>query len=457
MGRWPETAGRSSELPGRHRFVDLLRLPGFLRLLAVRWPSQAGDGLFQLGAASLLLFTLSPTEATSGAQLAWVLALTTLPFSFIGPFAGVVIDRWRRQRILVWANVVRVVVIAVALPFAYSGMAGQVVFLAAVITVLSMNRFFLATIGAVLPRVVPGEELTPANAVATIGGSILSLLGAALGGLVAGFIGEDHGGPETVILLALGAFSVSVLAALRLPVEALGPEPSRHLPPLYSELRRALDELVDAVRRICQARRAWAPIVTLTLLRFLTAVAAIAALLVFRNLYQAGPTEIGVVLMLFGVGAFLGAAGVSLAERRFGTRPEGALLTALFIGGLATLGFAPGLRYWALLVANLFLGVAFAAAKIPGDTLVQGALPDRYRGRVFAAYDVLYNLGFLAGGIVTAAAMPSVRAAEPVLIASGFASLLIAAVARSWLKRMPPPVDLETWEQAERVLDRSAS
>lgn len=422
----------------------------------MRWPSQTGDGLFQLGAASLLLFTLSPTEATSGAEVAWVLTVTTLPFTFVGPFAGIVIDRWRRQRILVWANLVRILVVAVGLPFAHVGTVGQGVFLAAVVTVLSMNRFFLATLGAVLPRVVPGEELTPANAVATTGGSVASLLGGALGGVVAGFIGEDRGGPQVAVMLALAAFVISVIAATRLPVATLGPDRGADLPPLRRELRHSLDELMDGVRRIARARRAWAPILTLTILRFITAVAAIAALLVFRNLYEAGPTKIGVVLVLFGIGAFLGAVGVSFAEHRFGTRPEGALRAALVIGGLATMTFAPGLREWALLTVNLFLGVAFAAAKIPGDALVQSALPDRYRGRVFAAYDVLYNLGFLAGGIVAAVTVPSAQAAEPVLVASGLASLLVAILARPWLTGMPPPVDVETWEEAERALDRPA-
>ncbi|MDP8961959.1 MAG: MFS transporter [Actinomycetota bacterium] len=457
MGEVAPTSGRNYWLPRRHRFVDLLRLPGFLRLLAVRWPSQAGDGLFQLGAAWLLLFSLSPTEATSGAQLAWVLAVTTLPFSFVGPFAGVVIDRWRRQRILVWTNIVRIVVIAVALPFAYAGILGQVVFLAAVVTVLSMNRFFLATIGAVLPKVVPGQELTPANAVATIGGSIASLLGAALGGVVAGFVGENRGGPEVAILLALAAFVISVIVASRLPVEVLGPDRRGDLPPLRHELSRTFGELVDGVRRIGQTRRAWAPIITLMILRFLTAVAALTTLLVFRNLYLAGPSEIGILLVLFGVGAFLGAAGVSLAERHFGTRPESAIRATLVFGGLTTMAFAPGLRQWALLAMSLFSGVAFATAKIPADALVQSALPDRYRGRVFAVYDVLYNLGFLTGGIVTAATVPTAQTAEPALIASGLASVLIAVLARPWLARMPPPVDVDTWEESQQVLDRSAS
>lgn len=434
---------------------DLLRLPGFVRLLAVRWPSQAGDGMFQLGVASLLLFALSPTEATSGVEVAEVLAVTTLPFSLVGPFAGVVIDRWRRQRILIWANVVRVMTVVAALPVAGRGSAGQTVFLAAVVVVLSTNRFFLATLGAVLPKVVPGEALVPANAVSTIGGSILSLVGAAVAGLVAGLIGEDRGGPEVAVLLALTLFVASVLAATRLPADVLGPDLEGDVPPLRRELRRAYDELVDGIRRISASRRAWAPIAILTVLRFFTAIATITALLVFRNKFGAGPAELGVIFALFGLGAFVGAMLVAWGERRLGLTPEAAMKLSVLLGGVATAAFAPGLLEWALLAVNVFLGIAFAAGKIAGDTLVQSALPDRFRGRVFAAYDVLYNVGFLLGGVTAAAAVPDVSAAEPVLVGLGLATVAFYPVARWWLSHMPPPVDVESWEQAQQVLDRA--
>ncbi len=442
----------NSALTG-HRVSDLLRLPGFVRLLWVRWPSQAGDGAFQLGAASLLLFTLDPTEATSAGEVAWIVAVTTLPFSFVGPFAGVVIDRWRRQRILLWSNVVRIAVIVAALPLASVGGRGQAVFLAAVVVVLSTNRFFLATLGAVLPKVVPGEALTPANAVATIGGSLAALIAAAGGGYLAGLIGEDRGGPEVVVVISGVLMVVSVVAAARLPADVLGPDLEEDLPPLRREIRRAAAELVDGVRQIARTRRAWAPIATLSILRLVTAIASIAALLVFRNLYGAGPTQVGIVLTLFGVGAGIGAVIVTVGDRRYGLAPETAIRASLVIGGVSAIVFAPGLRPWALYAVNLVLGVAFSLAKIPGDALVQSALPDRYRGRVFAAYDVLYNLGWLLGSVAAAGFLPEAEAAEQVLIACGLASLAFWVVARRWLHRMPPPVDVETWEEAEHVLD----
>lgn len=433
----------------RHQLRRLVGLRDFRRLLAVRYASQAGDGMFQLGAATLLLFTLSPDEATSASEVAGIIALTTLPFTFVGPFAGVVIDRWRRQRILVWTNVVRVVVVVAALPLVRLDTVGQPLFLAAVLIALSVNRFLLATLGAVLPRVCPGEELVPANAISGVGGSLATLIGAVIGSVVAEVLGEDGGGPELAVVLAMSFYALSSFAATRMPVTGLGPDLSSPLPPLRRSIRQAADEFVDGVRMIASTRRAWAPITVMSVLRGLGGLASISALLVFRNIYGGGPGDVGLVLGLFGLGAGVGAVLLPAVEQRLHLRPETAIRLALVVSGLATLLFSPGLSKPRLLAVNLILGAAFSFAKISTDTLVQGALPDRYRGRVFAAYDVLYNSGFLLGALVGALALPQAERAEGLLIAIGLVSLLVALLSRTWLAKMPPPVDVETWAHLE--------
>ncbi|MBW3663242.1 MAG: MFS transporter [Actinobacteria bacterium] len=434
-----------------HHLRRLVGLGGFRRLLAVRYSSQAGDGMFQLGAATLLLFTLSPDKATSASEVAGIIAVTTLPFTLVGPFAGVVIDRWRRQRILVWTNVVRVLVVALALPVVTIESIGQPLFLAAVLVALSVNRFLLATLGAVLPRVVPGQELVPANAIAGIGGSLSTLVGAVLGSIVAELVGEEGGGPELAVVAAMGLYALSALAATRMSVRTLGPELTEPPPPLRHSLGRAATEFADGVRMVVRTRRAWAPIAVMSLLRGLGGLASISALLVFRNLYGGGPGDVGLVLGLFGAGAGVGALLLPAAERRFDLRPESALRLALLVSGIASVVFAPGLSKPRLLAVNLILGAAFAFAKIATDTLVQGALPDRFRGRVFAAYDVLYNAGFLGGALVGALTLTEAERAEPVLVAVGLVAIIAAVVTRTWLAKMPPPVDVETWDEFEAV------
>lgn len=452
----PESADAAA--PARPRVVvDLLRLPGFLHLLLVRWPSQVADGAFQVGAAALLLFALDPFQQTSAWAIAQVIAITTLPFTIVGPLAGVFIDRWRRQRVLVWSNLARIAVVllgtALASRFALELSWGQVAFYAAVLAALSINRFFLATLSAVLPRVVPGEALVPANAISSTGGSVMALLGAGAGGWLAQTVGEARGGPELAVLAALALYVVSALAALRFPVRSLGPDLHAPPPPLREHVGQAFADVAEGFRFTVRARRAWAPIAAFSLLRMLTTTASIAGLLVFRNIYGGGPGDIALLLVWFGVGVFIGAVGITVLDRVTGVRPETWVRASLGFTGLAIVGFAPGLERRDLLVMSALMGVGFGVAKVTTDTLAQGALADRFRGRLFAAYDVTVNLMVALGGVAAAVGLPNAEAAERLYIASGVVLLAAGVLSRPWLSHLPPPVDVETWEEAAHALD----
>src|SRR5512142_1182061 len=79
--------------------------PSFRRLLAVRLTSQLGDGVFEVALASLFFF--SPERATTPGGIAAAFAVLTVPFTVIGPWAGVPLDRWSRRNTLMLGNVVR--------------------------------------------------------------------------------------------------------------------------------------------------------------------------------------------------------------------------------------------------------------------------------------------------------------------------------------------------------------
>ena len=81
----------------------------FGRLLATRLTSQTADGFFQTSLAGAVLF--NPEHHTGPAQVAGGLVVLLLPYSLIGPFAGVFLDRWRRQRVLVYGAAVRSVLV----------------------------------------------------------------------------------------------------------------------------------------------------------------------------------------------------------------------------------------------------------------------------------------------------------------------------------------------------------
>ena len=98
-----ERPPREATLPGL--LLGLLRGPGFRRLLTVRLLSQLSDGVFQASLATYALF--SPDKQSSPAEIAVALAVVMLPFSVVGPFTGVMLDRWRRRQVLLTGNLLR--------------------------------------------------------------------------------------------------------------------------------------------------------------------------------------------------------------------------------------------------------------------------------------------------------------------------------------------------------------
>src|SRR5919107_5698954 len=118
---------------------ELLRERWFPRLYATRLVSQTADGIFQGSLASAVFF--NPDHQTDPKQAAAGFVVLLLPYSLVGPFAGVFLDRWSRQRVLVVANVVRSVFIAAtAVVLAVAGARGFAFYVAA-LAALSINRF----------------------------------------------------------------------------------------------------------------------------------------------------------------------------------------------------------------------------------------------------------------------------------------------------------------------------
>ena len=189
---------------GRAR--DALRSRDFRKLLAVRLCSQTGDGLFQAALVASVVF--SPAQQSTASGLFRTTLIVALPFSLIGPFTGVFIDRWARRRILMFAPVLRALFAALILadprraPFA---------FYAGALIVLSMNRFHLATAQAVVPRLVPAEDLLMANSLATVGGTLALLTGVFAGGKIA-----DAYGGGAIVTGAIGLWLLTSFVAGRI-------------------------------------------------------------------------------------------------------------------------------------------------------------------------------------------------------------------------------------------------
>lgn len=344
---------------------------------------QGADGLAQIAFAQLVLFDIE--RGTSPARIAGVLAATLLPFSLVGPFAGVVIDRWDRRRVLVSVSIARTTTALVAIaivptqsePLAYIG----------ILLLLSSSRFVLAAKGAALPTTVAADQLVTANAVSALVGMIAAFAGAVIGST---FVGVT---PAAGFTAAAACYALAAMSFRTLPPVGGGGTGIT----LVSGARRAWQELIDGTRAIARTSDLRRPLAIVWCHRLLLGAGFILLVLIADERERLEISGYGLALGVTGVASLVGTIAAPTLARRY--RAVALLPSAFALSGLAGIvgGYWPNLP---VLVSGVALvALAFQTLKVLVDALVGHAAEDRVRGRVFAAYDVIYNVAFVLAGL----------------------------------------------------------
>jgi MFS family permease len=379
--------------------------PGFSRLLGIRVAGQFGDGVFQASLAGAVLF--SPEHQASAADIASGFAVLLLPYSVLAPFAGVLLDRWWRQRVLTIANLVRAIaVIGLGVELGF-GVHGQPLYVSALV-VVSVNRFVLSALSASLPHVVGTELLVTANAFTTTVGSIATTAGAAAAIGVRNPLGAGDAAYATIAIAATVPYLIASVLARGFERTALGPdEAERGNRETVGEVLRGL---AAGVRHLVHKRPALYALVTITTLRFCFGITTVCTLLLFRNYYvsdgvfRAGLAGLAQVTVVLAAGAGVAALVTPAAARRLGMDRWPVILLA--VAAVTMIAF--WLPYELALVLPGVFVIAFVGqgVKICVDTVIQASIEDSFRGRVFTAYDTMVNVAFVAAAVVIAWELP---------------------------------------------------
>ncbi|MFJ2718841.1 MFS transporter [Streptomyces sp. NPDC087437] len=382
----------------------LLRLRNFRRLLAVRVLSQSADGVYQVALATYVVF--SPEKQTSPAAIASAMAVLLLPYSLVGPFAGVLLDRWRRRQVFLYGNLARAVM-ATATAVLMVAAVPDWLFYVSALCVTAVNRFVLAGLSAALPRVVDAERLVMANSLSPTAGSLAAFAGGGLA-FVVRLAGADS--DAAVVLLGAALYLCAALTSLLMAPDLLGPDRGPERTRLGTVLTVTARDLAAAVRHLAAPSRrqaAWA-LASMTLMRFCYGALTVMVLMLCRYGLTSNTREglrlLGLALALSGAGFFAAAVMTPWAAGRLGP----ARWIAVCAGSAAVLEPALGLPFATgpLLVAAFVLGLTTQGAKISTDTMVQSAVDDGFRGRIFSVYDVLFNMAFVGAAGVAALMLP---------------------------------------------------
>ncbi|GAA3175499.1 MULTISPECIES: MFS transporter [Streptomyces] len=392
----------------------LLRFQGFRRLLAVRLLSQGADGVFQVALAAYVVF--SPEKQTSPAAIASAMAVLLLPYSVVGPFAGVLLDRWRRRQVFLYGNLLRALMASVTALLILGRVPDWLLFVAA-LCVTGVNRFVLAGLSAALPRVVDAERLVVANSLSPTAGTLAATAGGGLAFVVRLVISDSD---AAVVLVGAGLYLCAALASLRMAKELLGPDRALVHPRLATALTGTVHDLRAAVRHLASPPRreaAWA-LTAMALMRFCYGAMLVLLLMLCRYALTSTTDEglalLGLALGASGAGFFAAAVMTPWAAGRLGPGRWIVVcaLAAAVLEPALGLPFATG----PLLAGAFVLGLITQGAKIATDTIVQSAVEDGFRGRIFSVYDVLFNVAFVGAAGVAALMLPPDGRSIPLVV-----------------------------------------
>ncbi len=387
---------------------------------------QLTDGIFQSALASFVLF--SPERQPDAKSAAVAFAVVLLPYSLVGPFVGTILDRISRQRVILFANLFRALVLIFIAGLVRNGATG-IELTIFVLLAFGVNRLILAGLSAGLPLLIDTtgtqgrNNLVSINATTVTGGTVFVVLGGGIGiglrGLLEGQVNANQA-DGILISLAAACFFIAGLLALRLKKEQLGP--------LEHEVSRqsvfaAYQEMVDGAKFLYKIRDCFLGITATAVQRGGLTALTLMALLLNRNTFndpanpESGLAGFAFAITVAGIGITIGAVIAPFGVKRFGRHAW--IRYSLYASAVVPIALAFEQNELLLVATGFFTGMAGQGVKVTNDALVQSKIVDEFRGRVFAVYDVMVNAGIVSGAIIAAFVLPpnGVSAVLPALIA----------------------------------------
>ncbi|CAN5842528.1 MFS transporter [soil metagenome] len=393
-------------------YIELLRNNhAFRQLWLGQVVSQMGDWF-----NTIAIYTIILNLTGSGRDVGLLLVARFLPSFVFGPLSGVLADRFSRRSIMIVSDLLRAVVV---LGFLLVRRADQL-WIIYVLTVLQLafSTFFEPAKTAAIPSIVSDRELVAANAISSVTWSAMLTLGAAIGGLITGWLGTD----VAFVLDSLTyLLSAALIASVRLPKR-----PKREKGKLTIGRALGVTETIEGARYVKHRPR----VLALLLVKPAWGLGGgiLTLLAVFgERIFPVGKsaaTGIGVLFAARGIGTAVGP----IVARRVAGEGKKRMLTAIgisfLIGGLGYIAFGSTRSFT---VALIVLGIAHTGGSILwvfSTVMLQRDVEDSFRGRVFAAELALLTLTMAASNYMTGELLDRFRL-SPRLVTVGIGFLFL--------------------------------
>jgi MFS family permease len=418
----------------------------FAVLLSMQFLAQAGQGAVQGAIGKSIGFGgekgFDVQNVPSADYLLKVILLLYIPYTLISPFIGVFIDRFARRRVMWWAcwivaAIVAAVAVVVMIPLGSETSEGKVAATAGLIIALiaaqAVARVALAVKSAALPDVSSGKDLLQGNGLSQAGGAVAQIagvvVGLAFGAIIASWVG---------VIAGAGILVICAIVAMQMQnVEA-----TVHETTFAQEAGQIVRNIVAGIKEVAGRAPAAIGLISFQMMRYqFWGFGLFVFALYAKNLVQGGIDKAGTLsLVLSGLGGLLGGAiGLVVAQKlKDRIAPIRLLLFSMFLMGSSALVFGAMVSKLGFALMLFFGFFSFFLGKISSDTITQQAMPDDFRGRAFALYDIAYNLGFIVPAFILSAIWieGSASRTRVILVVSGAVFIGLTFLVALWSRNV---------------------
>ncbi|MGB0385063.1 MAG: MFS transporter [Ardenticatenaceae bacterium] len=363
----------------------MLRNRDFLFLWLVNIAAILAIELF---AVTILVTIFQETASTL--QAAGTMVARSLPAFLLGPIAGVLVDRFPRKNVLISMDLVRFVLVGIAIWLLQGDGKASVVGMYLILTGLSAAGVFHGPARlALIPSLVPHQELVKANSFIMVSNQIVMGMSYTLGGwLILVFPLRQ------IALIVVILFAIAILMAILMVV------PSRQEAEEESQKESFWDSFVSGWHYLRQHPIARPLTVMETIEHLPHGVWTGALLLAFTTQgLQGNASDWGYIVTSYFSGMILGSLA-ALAMSDWLSRYPGHLIVANACAtGLLTFAFAGSQSLWMAVALGFLFGPPFAIRDVVQDSLLQSTVEGGQLGRVYATREMLRNVVFMFAGL----------------------------------------------------------
>lgn len=369
--------------------------------------SLAGTWMQQI-AMIWLAYRLS----NSAAVLGMVGFASQIPILLLGPFAGVLTDRFDRRRILIatqFLSLLQAVVLAV---LTWQGRISPEWLIAMAFVLGTINALDLPARQAFSVQLVDKrEDLANAIALNSLLMNSARFVGPALAGFAVAAIGEAW-------CFAINAASYLAVIVALLAIDTAPNQ--RHDEPAWQAFRQGARYVLDHAD--IRPR-----LLMVAAVSFLVTPYAVLMPLFAREIFHGDARTYGLLIASAGVGALL--AGLYLASRKHTGRLARQVTVGVLVAGAALALFAVNANLVLAFPIVMVLGFAVITVIAGSNTLIQLQVEDAYRGRVMAIFSMAF-LGIAPLGAFAVGHLAELVGVQPVLFICGIATLAVGFVVR---------------------------